>query len=337
MELGYGFCWNPHEAPTLTTPKGAVYVLEVEDFVPVLVNVAADPIKEEGPATAAEPPSTTSIHAEHYLTHTPKDLRCPHCVEAKLTAKPARRRVPDGEHPLDLPSKFGELLVTDHIILGKEVEQSLHGDSVVCVVTDVGTGWVMAYPAKTKTANAVKRAFMHFAGTEDNIARLYCDNAKELEKAAAAQLEWRVDTSTPYRHTSNGVAERSNRRVIDGARTLLHASGLPHCFWGYACQCFCTLRNGHDENRHSKSAYENRHGAPFQGMLIPFGAVITYRPPPGKEGLDLLKFEPRIRKGIFMGYHFHSGGRWSGDYIVLDCETPWQSHLGYAILSGSRK
>ena len=88
----------------------------------------------------------------------------------------------------------------------------------------------------------MKRAFMHFAGSNDKIDRLYCDNAKELEKAAAEELGWRVDTSTPYRHTSNGVAERSNRRVIDGARTLLHASGLPHCFWGYACQCYCTLR-----------------------------------------------------------------------------------------------
>ena len=70
----------------------------------------------------------------------------------------------------------------------------------------------------------------------------------------------------------------------------------------------------------------------FHGMLIPFGALISYRPPPGKEGVELLKFEPRIRKGIFMGYHFHSGGRWSGDYVVLDCEryamaeSPRQCH-----------
>ena len=137
MEMGYGLFLNPREAPILTTPKGVKYVLEVEDYVPVLVNVTADSGTQEiAPNTVAE----TIIPTEHFLTHTPKDLRCPHCVEAKLTAKPARRRIPDGEHPLDLPSKFGELLVTDHIILGKEVEQSLHDDSVVCVVTDVGTG-----------------------------------------------------------------------------------------------------------------------------------------------------------------------------------------------------
>ncbi len=87
----------------------------------------------------------------------------------------------------------------------------------------------MAYPAKTKNTNATKRAFIHFAGKEDKIARRYCDNAKELEKAAAAaaQLEWRVDTSTSYRRTSNGVAERSNRRVIDGARVQHYVVARP--------------------------------------------------------------------------------------------------------------
>ncbi len=88
----------------------------------------------------------------------------------------------------------------------------------------------MAYPAKTKSANAGKRAFMYFAGAQDKIERFYCDNAQELEKAAAAQLEWRVDTFTPYRHTSNGVEERSDRRIIDGPRTLLHTSGHANVF-----------------------------------------------------------------------------------------------------------
>ena len=113
--MGYGFCWNPREAPILSTPSGAKYVLEVEDYVPVLANVAADSNKEHAASRVAD----TTIPATHYLTRTPKDLRCPHCVEAKLTAKPARRRIPDGEHPLDLPAKFGELLATDHIILWK--------------------------------------------------------------------------------------------------------------------------------------------------------------------------------------------------------------------------
>ncbi len=111
-------------------------MLDAESYAPVLANVAADSDNQE-PATSTV---AAAIPTTHYLMHTPKDLRCPHCLEAKLTVKPARRRIPDREHLLDSPAKFGELLVADHIILGKEVEQSLHDDSVVCVVTDVGKG-----------------------------------------------------------------------------------------------------------------------------------------------------------------------------------------------------
>lgn len=32
-------------------------------------------------------------------------------------------------------------------------------------------------------------------------------------------------------------------------------------------------------------------------------------------------FEPRYRAGLFLSYHFHSGGIWSGDYYVAEYET----------------
>ena len=30
------------------------------------------------------------------------------------------------------------------------------------------------------------------------------------------------------------------------------------------------------------------------------------------------KFGARTAEGIFVGYHLHSGGKWSGDYLVID-------------------
>ncbi len=132
----------------------------------------------------------------------------------------------------------------------------------------------MSFPAKTKSAAAVKNGFMQYAATQDKVEGLTA-TAQKLGKAAAEQLGWRVGASTRYRHTSIHVAERSNRRIIDGARALLHTSGLPHCLWGYACHCFCALRNVHGENRHSKSAYENRHGALVHGRLILLGSLVS--------------------------------------------------------------
>ena len=30
---------------------------------------------------------------------------------------------------------------------------------------------------------------------------------------------------------------------------------------------------------------------------------------------------PKTRPGLFVGYHQHSGGRWSGDYLVMDVKS----------------
>jgi hypothetical protein len=318
MEKGYSFEWDAFTNPVLRHPSGRVHKLEVEDYVPVLACGSADPGSPSVPKGAVGKEAT--IPEGHFLTHTPKHPCCRHCQEAKITAKPARKKIVD-DQSVPIPNKFGKLVVADHIILGKEVETSIDDDSVVFVVTDIGTGWVMSYPDRSKATNSCVAAFQHFAGDNDKIERVYCDNAREIEKAAAEELSWRVDTSTPYRHTSNGVAERSNRRIIDGTRTLLHTAGLPHCYWSLACVCYCVLRNVSDPNRSNKTAYENRFGVPFHGALIPFGCLVSYRPPPEKESTSQLKFEPRTRYGLFAGYHFHSGGHWPGDYLIIDAHA----------------
>eukprot|EP00972_Heterocapsa_arctica_P043679 6448494-Heterocapsa_arctica.AAC.1 len=51
-------------------------------------------------------------------------------------------------------------------------------------------------------------------------------------------------------------------------------------------------------------------------MMIPFGALIHYRPP--KPMLDALpKFAPRSCHGIFLGWYMRPGMDFKGDYLVL--------------------
>lgn len=52
--------------------------------------------------------------------------------------------------------------------------------------------------------------------------------------------------------------------------------------------------------------------------MIPFGASIEYNPASIKEKTAIQQFSPRAVRGIFAGYHFHSGGVWSGGYLVYD-------------------
>ena len=40
-----------------------------------------------------------------------------------------------------------------------------------------------------------------------------------------------------------------------------------------------------------------------------------------------MKFGATMRPGIFMGYHFHSGGKWSRDYLVIDSDA-YSTHPG---------
>eukprot|EP00972_Heterocapsa_arctica_P107616 15854741-Heterocapsa_arctica.AAC.1 len=55
---------------------------------------------------------------------------------------------------------------------------------------------------------------------------------------------------------------------------------------------------------------------PFPGMMIPFGALVHYRPP--KPILDALpKFAPRTCHGIFLAWYMRPGMEFEGDYLVL--------------------
>ena len=67
--------------------------------------------------------------------------------------------------------------------------------------------------------------------------------------------------------------------------------------------------------------HELRHGTPFRGHRLPFGCAVEYKPHAIAEVNQQLKFEPKTRPGVFMGYHIHAGGKWSGDYLVVDADA----------------
>eukprot|EP00972_Heterocapsa_arctica_P011828 1733371-Heterocapsa_arctica.AAC.1 len=66
---------------------------------------------------------------------------------------------------------------------------------------------------------------------------MFIDNAPELVKAIALP-KIRHDTSTPYRSTTNAVAERMVRKVLEGTRTILEMAGLSSVWWPHAVNHF---------------------------------------------------------------------------------------------------
>ena len=124
-------------------------------------------------------------------------------------------------------------------------------------------------------------------------------------------------TSTPHRPESNGVVERFNQLIVDGARCLLLQSGLPGRYWHYACRAFLLASNACVKGKDGRTAWDRRFGKEFHGKLLPFGSKVIYRRPKH----DAAKFAPRGSEGIMLGHHLEPGGLFKGDYLVLSLDN----------------
>ena len=61
-------------------------------------------------------------------------------------------------------------------------------------------------------------------------------------------------------------------------------------------------------------------GMPFNGPVIPFGAMVEYHPISAKDISRLHQFGPKVLPGIFLGYALHAEGIWKEDVMVADIE-----------------
>ena len=59
---------------------------------------------------------------------------------------------------------------------------------------------------------------------------------------------------------------------------------------------------------------------PFDGPVIPFGAMVEYHPISERDISRLHQFGPKVLPGIFFGHAFNVERIWKGDNIVADIE-----------------
>ena len=57
---------------------------------------------------------------------------------------------------------------------------------------------------------------------------------------------------------------------------------------------------------------------PFNGPVMPFGAMVEYHPISAKDTSRLHQFGPKVLPGIFLGYVMYAGGIWKGDIEELE-------------------
>ena len=106
---------------------------------------------------------------------------------------------------------------------------------------------------------------------------IYTDNSVELGKSCE-ELSWNLCSSTLRRSETNSIAARAVRRVKEGTSAVLLQSGLDNEWWTDSMDCYCYLRNIQDLLSDGKTPYERRFGVPFNGPVIPFGAMVELSP-----------------------------------------------------------
>ena len=187
------------------------------------------------------------------------------------------------------------------------------------VVQDLATQWIQSYPCETKTSKETQKSLMKFLEPTRK-PKVTCTNNYLKIGKCWEELSWNHCSSTPHRSETNGIAERAVRRVKEGTSAVLLQSGLGNEWWADSMECYCYLRNIQDLLSDGKTPYERRFGMPFNGPVIPFGAMAEYHTISSKDQSRLDQFGAKVSPGIFLGYASHAGGNWKGDVMVADIE-----------------
>ena len=80
------------------------------------------------------------------------------------------------------------------------------------------------------------------------------------------------------------------------------------------------LRNVQDLLSDGKTPCEIRFGMPFNGPVMPFGAMVEYHPISAKDRSRLQQVGPKVLPGIFFDYVLYAEGIWKGDIMIKDIE-----------------
>uniref|UniRef100_A0AAV1TF83 Integrase catalytic domain-containing protein n=2 Tax=Peronospora matthiolae TaxID=2874970 RepID=A0AAV1TF83_9STRA len=120
--------------------------------------------------------------------------------------------------------------------------------------------------------------------------------------------------TVPYAHQTNGTAERAIRTIVTIGRILLHHAKLEKCFWAEAAMKAIYIKNRLpspkiDHKTPFEIVYKSK---PSVKHMRVFGCRAFILTPREKR----LKWDPKAREGIFMGYEEASKA-----YRVYDIEA----------------
>ena len=224
---------------------------------------------------------------------------CVTCIKAKCVRKPFYE-IKYKQSNVQL-----ELLHID--LIGPIETESIGGSKYILTIVDDYSRKIFTEFLKTKY-DAKDKLIEFIKMIENNkgkkVKKIRSDNGTEFcnDKLKKFFHEKGIDhqLTTPYTPKSNGLAERANRTILDGARAILIDSKLPIKFWAEAVATTTYLKNHSLVKPNEKLTPEEKFTGrkPSVKHLRIFGCECHYWIPK----IGRTKFSPRTKIGTFIGY-----------------------------------
>jgi transposase InsO family protein len=243
---------------------------------------------------------------------------CDDCNRSKITRRPFKSSdSPRAKHALDL-------LHMDFLVMNIPTRND---EKYALIMTDDCSALKTVLFFKERSGEAILQKWLPWLTWAERACgrSLKCvrtDNALEFKvgdfKAKLTQLGIEHQTTVPYEHEQNGMAERANRTILDKTRSVLVAtfSDTNKQFWSDAMQCavYCANRSPvSDLDITPWEAFTGR--KPDISNLRIFGSRCWARLPAEKlRGSHKLDQRSRICRFL----HYTNGGH---AYMVLDVES----------------
>lgn len=223
---------------------------------------------------------------------------CVACTEAKQHIEPFDKSQRKELEP-------GNLTHVD--LWGKYDVASIHANLYYIVLIDDASRFITVDFLKTKdqASQKVKNYLTYLRTQGRNPKAMRTDRGKEFINDQLSpwcrERGIEVQTTAPYSPSQNGVAERSNRTLVELARAMIKAQDLPEFLWEPAVKHAAYLRNrSATRTIKDKTPYELWHGKkPDVSHLREFGAPVWVL----LQGqYEARKIQPKSKRRAFVGY-----------------------------------
>ncbi|KAG3092997.1 hypothetical protein PI125_g16977 [Phytophthora idaei] len=231
-----------------------------------------------------------------------------------------------------------ELLHFD--ICGPMEENSLGGSKYLLLIVNEASGCMKGFclRAKSESEDCIKTYIVKVQKQfgkkvkfvrHDGAREFATNSLKDLYEDEGTEQQ----TTVPYAHQTNGTAERAIRTIVTIGRSMLHHAKLDKCFWAEAAMTAIYVKNRLPPPKiEHKTPFEIVYKSkPSVKHMRVFGCRTYILTPKEKR----LKWDPKARAGLFLGYEEVSkayrlydieAGRWLSVAMSTSTNRPLDFH-----------